>query len=46
MNNFFFRTIVGCYQNSNPSQTFFVGIVSSPKFGRNGLYHVLIRTEL
>ena len=29
---FFSQNIVGCYQNRNQSQTFFVGIISSPKF--------------
>ena len=44
---FFFRNIVGCYQNSNPSERIFIGIISSPKFWKNSLCcsHVLIRTE-
>ena len=48
MNNFFLRYIVGCHQNRNPSQTFLVGIISSPKFWRNGhcWSYVLIRTKL
>ena len=47
-NNFFLRYIVGCYQNRNPSQTTFLGIISFPKCRRNGLCwsHVLIRTDL
>ena len=45
---FFLRNIVGCGGNRNPKHTIFVGIISSPKFRRNGLCcsHVLIIMEL
>ena len=44
----FSQKCCGCHQNSSPSQTFLVGIISSPKFWRNILCwsHVLIRAEL
>ena len=45
---FFFKNIVGSYQNRNPSQRIFIGIILSPKFRKDNLScsHVLIRTEL
>ena len=44
----FSQKCYGCHQNRSPSQTFLVGIISSPKFWRNILCwsHVLIRAEL
>ena len=44
----FSQKCYGYHQNRSPSQTFLVGIISSPKFWRNILCwsHVLIRAEL
>ena len=47
-NKFFVRNIVGCYQNSNQSQIFFVSTISSQNIWRNGFWegHVLTKTGI